>query len=317
MAEKERKDADTPQSQEEQNIEDFDVNAIIEGSSPDSQAFSAPQKDGEDQQDPKGEEGEEIDNDTKRYQYWQSQADKMKNQNEKLRSELDELKGKVDGLSQLGQQPQNTNPNEQEQDDEFPSPPEPPQKPAGFSQAEAVNDPSSESAQYLQEREQWRDNMVTYQELKSRYLEEKQKEFFNKQRKEKEKLEQQQKKRAAVRSQVTQLERKVQEKYGATQEQARDFIRSMSSPDAVTIDNLWKLYNMNNGNQDGGQRAEQKKAGAPGGPSKEFLQMKKAQSVPSPMGVMPGTSGNRSDNRPVEDVVMEKIIKDEKERNPF
>ena len=80
---------------------------------------------------------QEVSNDEKRYQYWQSTADKLKNENEQLRNSL---------AAQVQQAPQVAQPQEVAQpvEEEFPPPPEKPQRPRNFSREDAYADPNSE-----------------------------------------------------------------------------------------------------------------------------------------------------------------------------
>ena len=94
------------------------------------------------------------DNDEVRYQYWQSQADKLKNEKEQLQQQFNSL---------AAQQPQSQpQPEEQKEvvEESFPDPPERPQKPYNFSMDEAMADPSSESARYVQNELSWLVEMV-------------------------------------------------------------------------------------------------------------------------------------------------------------
>ena len=54
---------------------------------------------------------------------------------------------------------------------------------------------------------------------------------------------------------------------------------------------------------------------APPQPSAEFQQIKNAQSIPQPMGVLP--SSNESTNESTEDAIMNDMINDHNSRNPW
>ena len=56
-----------------------------------------------------------------------------------------------------------------EDGEEFPPPPDKPEKPENYSRKEANNDPDSESAAYLDAVEEWREDMDEYLQLKSEY----------------------------------------------------------------------------------------------------------------------------------------------------
>ena len=90
-------------------------------------------------------EGSETpqDNDTVRYQYWQSMYDKMRAQNEKLQDQLVQMSQYREQPMQA--QPQGTTPEREEENtlgpQDFPPPPEKPQMPYNFSKEEADTDP--------------------------------------------------------------------------------------------------------------------------------------------------------------------------------
>jgi hypothetical protein len=96
--------------------------------------------------------------------------------------------------------------------------------------------------------------------------------------------------------------------YNAAPEVIDDFIKKMSDPESVTVENLWKLYQLDHG---GMERA----APVKNPPSEDFEQTRKAQSIPSPMGVMP--SSNREQTTSSEDRIMDDMIKDYRAQNPF
>ncbi len=53
--------------------------------------------------------------------------------------------------------------------EEFPDAPEKPKKPSNFSRADAMEDPQSESAIYLDRSDEWRDDMDEYNRLYVEY----------------------------------------------------------------------------------------------------------------------------------------------------
>ena len=297
---------DTPQgtNQEAQSLEEA-VFGSSEGSSNVENAFTSPEESGETEQAPVTGQpqvsGETTaDNDEKRFQYWQSQADKLRNENEKLK--------------QMAQQqaapPVNnqTQPEPQQNVESFPPPPVKPQRPRAFNRDEAYSDPSSESARYLDEVEEWRDNIGEYNSLKTQYqtaiLEEK----FN----QVEKSRQNDIKRAqaaqAQRQQQAEVVNYVTGHHGMTQEEAGDFLQKMSDPSSINIDNLVQLYRL--GNSGATQQT------APPSPSPSFEQTKNAQQVPSPMGVMPSGQSN-VDSASMEDKIMDTMIGNFNSKNPW
>ena len=106
---------------------------------------------------------QEVSNDEKRYQYWQSTADKLKNENEQLRNSLaNQVQSQPDFSQQAPVQ-------QQEPVEDFPAPPEKPQRPRSFSREDAYADPNSESARYLDAVEEWRDDVAEYNTVKVQY----------------------------------------------------------------------------------------------------------------------------------------------------
>mgnify|MGYP003116823366 CR=1 FL=1 len=239
-------------------------------------------------------------NDQTRYQYWQSQADKVKSENEQLKAQLAQT-------NQPQAQPQQSQ-EKVEAEPEFPPPPAKPLKPAHFSRDEAFSDPSSESARYLDSVEQWRDNMVEYNGIKSEYDSTLLRERFDKQEAQRVQNAKRFQAQEQAKQQKNEVYKYVTGHHGLSQEQAVDFINTMSKPESVNLDNLVQLYRLNNGGA--AQQAN------PSQPSQEFKQMQNAQQVPSPMGVLPsGQPG--ADTRTAEDKIMDTMIGNFNSKNPW
>ena len=75
----------------------------------------------------------------------------------------------------------------------------------------------------------------------------------------------------------------------------------------ITVDNLFQLYRMQNG-------AEVTAPLTQTSSNESFEQRKRAQQVPSPMGVVPSQSNAQTTGS---DTVMDSMINDYKQRNPF
>jgi len=242
------------------------------------------------------------DNDTKRYQYWQSQADKYKNELEQVR---------------INQPPQEAVPTQpapvqpvQPEAQEFPAAPERPGRPRSFSREEAYTDPSSESARYLDAKEDWDEQMVEYNALHTQYqnamLQDK---FDSMQRERVEETQRQQAAQAASKQQAD-IVNYVTGHHGMNDNQAQDFLTKMSDPASINIDNLVQLYRMQEGS------AVPQQNNAPAQPSQAFTQTKNAQQVPSSMGVMPSGQSN-ADGRSMEDKMIDTMIGSFNEKNPW
>ena len=245
-------------------------------------------------------EVEATDNDAKRYAYWQSQADKYKN-------ELAEMKKTQEVPAQTQQPVQETANTPVE---EFPPAPERPKRPRSFSREEAYTDPNSESARYLDAKEDWDEQMVEYNTLHTQYQNAVLQEKFDKMENQRvEEAKRQQSAQAAAKQQAEVLNY-VTGHHGMNDNEAKDFMTKMSDPSSITIDNLVQLYRM----QQGGAIPQQN--AAPAQPSETFQQAKNAQQVPSPMGVMPSGQSN-VDGRSLEDKMMDSMIGNFNDKNPW
>ena len=241
----------------------------------------------------------QADNEEVRYQYWQSQADKLKNERDQLQSQFNTL-----ATQQAPQQQQEF---EQEVEPEFPAPPEKPARPYNFNMDEAMTDPQSESARFVQQEQSWREENDEYKNLQFEYQ-------MAMMQDERDKLQQDRQndisRRNAEQQQTEQINgvrSQVMDKYKVDQTTAEDFIRVMSAPESVSIDNLWKLYAT-----DKGLSSPQPAQAAP---SADFQQVKRAQQVPASMGVMP--SQNRQNTGSIEDTIIDSMITDYNKQNPF
>ena len=251
------------------------------------------------------QKAEESDNDTVRYQYWQSEADKARN-------ELESLK------KQVAVQPQTQEAAQQEESYEsFPPPPNKPSKPGGFSREEAWSDPSSQSAKYLDEVDQWRDSMDEYSSLKQDYNVAVINEEREKLTRERQDIQRRQAEKEAYDNNITMIGDHLAKTYNATADEIKNFVDVMDKPESVTVDNLFQLYRMRQGGavqgQPEGGTIEQAESSTHS--QESFDQMKRAQQVPSPMGVLP--SANKSTSSSPEETVMDSMLSEYKSRNPW
>jgi len=269
---------------------------------PVTSAFTEPEGAEPSTQEAPQEEIKTEDNEERRYQYWQSEADKAKNQLAQRENEMREMQQRL----YAGNQPNQP----QEQKQEFPDAPGRPEKPRGFSREEAFTDPNSESGQYLDAMEDWRDKIDEYRDLRNQYDTAVLQERFEAQDEQRKQQEIQRQQYASEMAKKQEVYEHVQGHYGLTDTDAREFIETMSQPESLTMDNLVALYRIQKGN---GQTVAQN---APAQPSDAFKQTQNAQQVPSPMGVIP-SSNTSVDGKSAEDKIMDNIIGDFKSRNPF
>ena len=235
----------------------------------------------------------EVGNDEVRYQYWQSQADKMRNERDQLQQQFNTI-----ATQQAPQQPQQEP--EVEPEPEFPAPPEKPQKPYNFSMDEAISDTSSESARYVQEEQSWRDGMDEYKNLQFEYQMAMMQDERDKLRKERTDDIQRREAEQTQMQQIDGVRQQVMSQYSVDQNTADDFIRVMSDPSSISIDNLWKLYSSDKGYSS---------------PQAQATQVKRAQQIPSSMGVMPSQS--RQNEGSMEDKIIDSMIADYDKQNPW
>ena len=111
--------------------------------------------------------------------------------------------------------------------------------------------------------------------------------------------------------QLNQVTSVLKEQHGMNEGEAQDFLKTMGSPDSLTMDNLVQLYKL----QHGGSQTSTPQGQTNAQPSADFQQVQNAQQVPSPMGVLP-SSGNQ-DSRNTEDQVMDSMIADLNKQNPW
>tara|TARA_E500000305_G_scaffold109802_2_gene115781 strand:+ start:3162 stop:4130 length:969 start_codon:yes stop_codon:yes gene_type:complete len=251
-----------------------------------------------------------LDNDKVRYEYWQSQATKAQNQvkeYEQMAPLVDYIKANP-YVIQNAQQAQQGTPQEAPQE-EFPEAPVRPEKPRNFNREEAMSDPSSESARFMDEMDDWRDQTNEYNRLFTEYQTAKIQENFDAVKQREEAQHQARIQAAAQQEQSSEIQKYAVANFGADEQTAAEFVKEMSSPESVSMDNLWQLFMMKKGmNQPVGQAPIAE-------PSPQFQQTQAAQQIPSSMGVMPGatTTSQSSDS----DSIMDGLIDGWKEKNPF
>jgi hypothetical protein len=298
---------DTPKSANEMFDESVFTDTPQEGSVQDNtltpaDAFSEPSGEEAPQEAPSQETPQPIEskNDDTRYQYWQSQAAKRDNELRQAQAQLHQMQQQVQAVTaQQQEQPQ----------EQFPEAPAKPERPRNFNRQEAYEDSSSESARYLDEVEEWRDNMDEYNQLKNQYDNALVQEQLQAQQEQQVRAQRAKEAQMQQARQLQGVHKMVQEKYGMSAEEGQHFIKSMSDPKSITVDNLVQLYRLQNGT---GQAAPQQ--GQPAEPSPAFQQTQRAQQVPQPMGVQP-TAGNTQ--QPAEDAIMDNMISDFKSKNPW
>ncbi len=229
------------------------------------------------------------DNEQVRYQYWQSEAAKLKNQLNEVKEYapmVDYLRANPEAVQSItpgGKAPAEAAPTSQERE-EFPPPPAKPEQPRGFSRDEAIADPNSDSAVYLDSVEKWRDDMMQYNSLSSQYEIATMRESYNKKIEGLEAVEQKRQQAATQRAEMDNVRSYVSSNYDLGND-VEDFITTMNDPKSINMDDLVGYYKWKKG--------VAPNVGAPAPitpPSNSFKQVQRAQSVPQPMGVQPAQS---------------------------
>jgi len=222
--------------------------------------------------------------DDSQFQYWQSQADKTK-------AEMEALKAQVEVLTSKSAKPQ------QETKEPTLVKPTKPVKPADYDYSEALADPDSSSASYMQAKESYLEEMSDFimkkDEVRDEQMTKAKEEQF-------------------ARQQHQETLTELQTKYNYTPQQANDFVSQMSSPESLSLDNLVKLHQMNMGNT---PQAEQVSTKAQ---EKQQLMAQRNQklSIPKPIGVQQGSSV-QSPSKNVEEKMMDAMLGDFNKRNIF
>ena len=152
--------------------------------------------------------------------------------------------------------------------------------------------------------------MDEYNSLKTQYDNAMLKEQVDAQRAQQEQTERVRQAQIQQAGQMQEVSNLVQGHYGMNQQETQDFIKTMSDPSSITVDNLVQLYRLQKG-KGGGAPVNQ---GQPAQPSPQFQQAQRAQQVPQPMGVQPTAGNNQA---PAEDQIMDNIISDYKKNNPW
>ena len=297
-------DVKTPFDGTQEPKQDFTIDDVIMGKEGADEGFF-PETNEE-----KTPEPAQGNNDDVRFAYWQSEADKRQNKINEQSSQIAELSAKLGNYQgQKEQWEQSQKSSVEESDEKFPAPPQEPQPPAGYSQEEALSDPASASAKYVQRYQQYQQDRMTYADLKTEYTLKKFEDFKTSQIKKEESRRQAQLQQQQAGRQLSQVKDMVMKEYGCSDAVANDFVRKMSGQKSFTLGNLWRLYQMQG--QDGQQMAQQ------GTPSQDFQQLRRTQQLPPNMGVFIPPTTNKQNSKSVEDRVMDEMISGFEKTNPF
>ena len=184
--------------------------------------------------------------DSTRFEYWQSQADKAKGELGTIRKELDYYKNSLapveqmirnnpDVLDRLEHSPSNG------QSQAYPNglqknslqEPSAPERPHSYNEVDAYNDPESDSFKFRLAKEEYRDNYLSYLKDKDQVREQELQTQYQAQ------MQQQQ-----THMMQTQAHSHAVNSYGWDTNKANDFVQWAQNPDNLTMDNLAKLFEL-------------------------------------------------------------------------
>jgi hypothetical protein len=172
--------------------------------------------------------------DSTRFEYWQSQADKAKGELNALRQELEYYRSNPNPAEQSSVsngQPQAY----PQQGLQEPSLKEPtaPERPHSYNEVDAYNDPQSESFKYRVAKESYRDKYMDFLTKKDQAREqEMQAQYQAQMQQQQTQMVQQQAMSHAVNN------------FGWEQNKAMEFVRWSQNPENLTLDNLAKLFEL-------------------------------------------------------------------------
>jgi hypothetical protein len=169
--------------------------------------------------------------DPRRFEYWQSQADRMKGENQVLQQEIHGIKEYLAAREQ--QSPSNAEPQGSPVPTGNPETglqaPVQPTKPSNYNEVDAFNDPNSASFQYRNQMDSYRDDVTTYVLQREQVREQ--------ERMKQMRIQQDQQVNQQAFNHVT-------TNNGWDANTANDFVQWARDPRNVSIDHLSKLYEM-------------------------------------------------------------------------
>ena len=168
--------------------------------------------------------------DPSRFEYWQSQADKVKGELSATQQELSYYREQA--IQGAQQSPSNGQPVEQAQETSL-KPPVKPEKPVNYNEVDAYNDPESASFKFRLQKEQYQDDYISFIEKREQTRET---EYARKYQ------------QAMLEQEANSLRNNAYNhaisNYGWDQARANDFVQWASNPANVTVDHLAKLFQM-------------------------------------------------------------------------
>ena len=169
--------------------------------------------------------------DPSRFEYWQSQADKVKGEFSQTQQELAYYREQL--MQSQQQAPPNGQPSGQVVQQNSLQPPVKPEKPVNYNEVDAYNDPESASFRYRLNKEKYNDDYISFIEEREVKREREYAERYQ---------------QALLEQESNNLRNNAYSHavsaYGWSPDQARNFVEWASNPNNVTVDHLAKLFQM-------------------------------------------------------------------------
>tara|TARA_R100001530_G_scaffold1301_3_gene2299 strand:+ start:3101 stop:3964 length:864 start_codon:yes stop_codon:yes gene_type:complete len=209
-----------------------------------------------------GQQEESAKDDPNRMAYWQSQADKAKNDAQAMAKELNLYKRAVDAMQNNAPVSNRTQPRPQ---DDLLKEPLPPEKPVSYNEVDAYNDPESDSFNFRMSKEKYQDQRYEYlkrleharQIVQDRKMAEQQNDAM-----------------------IGQAYVQAKNAYGWNDGKTTEFIRWAQDPSNVTLDVLAKLFEIQNAPSPERVASQQR--------VQDFTQQAQAVKVPTTAVAQPG-----------------------------
>jgi len=238
------------------------------------------------------------DNDAVRYQYFQGQFDKERNRSAELERQLAEANAQMVQAQPPAQEQETSDPLAGLPELVAPNMPEKPAVPQFYSREDALSDPSSESAKYDMSMQNWQNDQLMYMNDKMDYNGKVQERKNLEQRKVEEDANEYLRQEREYSEKMSTVNSFIQSK-GGDGKVMEAFVSQMSSPESISMDNLWTVFCINNGISSSSmpstppiQQVRQ--------PSQSFQQVQRNQQLPN-MGLMP-TQQNTDRLNPVQGI---------------
>lgn len=227
-----------------------------------------------------------------RYQYWQSRYDQKASEFDNMSKKLAEyekiapiaeyIQENPDALKNVARSLSGDNPKvpSQEKSETLPQKPTRPTKPMNYDATESVMDAESDSFKYRQAMDDYRDNMIDFQDQMEVHR-------LNQLKVQEDKIAQQ---RQAYEAQQARegMKQQLMNQYGYAPEKADEFIQYYSSPESISLDNLVNLDKLRSAPSQQEVATQQK--------VQALQNQKQRLTVPTPTAVQTGeTKPNYSD----------------------